>query len=591
MGAVDPVTLEVVGNYLVAAVREMGTTLMRTAYSTLIREEMDCSTALFDPTGQLVAQADHVPSHQGTLSLAAKTLLRTQALDPGDVVIFNHPYRGGTHHPDIMIFKPVFHEGRLVALAGSLGHHLDVGGRAAGSISTDARDVFEEGLMIPPLKLYRRGVLFEEIFDMIASNIREPRKTLGDLRAQVAAVTVGERRYLELLERHGAAPLAAIVAACLDNSERLMREDLRAYPDGRYAAEGFMDGDGISDEPVRIAVTVTLASGDVTVDFTGSSPQVRGPFNCALSSAYASVYCAVRYMVNPLILQNEGCYRPIRLVLPERSIVRPVPPAPLSGRFHTLERIANTIVMAFNQARGEHAVGSGHAHLTSFSVSGRRPATDAPYVFFEILGGGWGGTATGDGLDATFGLMANCLDAPIEALELEYPMRVERYELLADSGGPGRHRGGLGLRREVRYLAGEGYFTNRSDAQKFPPVGVLGAMAGAPSRHRLVRADGREVILPSKATNLAIAAGDLVGLETAGGGGWGPPEARDPEAVLRDVLDGKVSASGARELYRVAVDVAGGRIDVAGTAALRSASDTGPEPRPAPAVSPPPAAG
>jgi N-methylhydantoinase B len=569
---VDPVTLEVVGNYLVSAVREMGATLMRTAYSTLVREEMDCSAALFDPNGQLIAQADHVPSHQGTLSLAAKALLNAVPLEPDDVVILNHPYRGGTHHPDIMIFKPVCAHGRLVALAGSLAHHLDVGGRAAGSISTDARDVFEEGLMIPPLKLYRRGILCEEILDLIASNIREPRKTLGDLRAQVAAVTIGERRYLELVARRGAEPLAAIVAACLDNSEQLMREDLRTYPNGRYTAEGFMDGDGISDEPVRIAVTVTLEDGDVTVDFAGSSPQVRGPFNCGLSSAYASVYCAVRYMVNPLILQNEGCYRPIRVVLPEGSIVKPVPPAPLSGRFHTLERIANTIVMAFNQARGARAVGSGHAHLTSFSVSGRRPDTDVPYVFFEILGGGWGGTADGDGLDATFGLMANCLDVPIEALELEYPLRVERYELLVDSGGAGRHRGGLGLRRDVRYLSGEGYFTNRSDGQKFPPGGALGGTAGAPSHHRLVRADDTRLPLPSKTTNLRITAGDLVSLETAGGGGWGPPAEREADAVLRDVLDGKVSVARAREVYRVAVDVASGRIDAQATAALRATS-------------------
>jgi len=319
-------------------------------------------------------------------------------------------------------------------------------------------------------------------------------------------------------------------------------------------------------------VTVILEDGDVTVDFTGSSPQVRGPFNCALSSAYASVYCAVRYMVNPLILQNEGCYRPIRLVLPERSIVKPVAPAPLSGRFHTLERIANTIVMAFNQARGAQAVGSCHAHLSSFSVSGRRPEGDHPYVFFEILGGGWGGTPTGDGMDATFGLMANCLDVPIEALELEYPLRVERYEFRPDSGGAGRHRGGLGLRRDVRYLHGEGYFTNRSDAQKFPPAGVLGGAAGAPSRHRLIRADGTVVRLPSKATNLTIGAGDLISLETAGGGGYGSPAERDPGQVLRDVLDGKVSVTEARQVYRVAVDLERGRIDAEATAALRAVS-------------------
>lgn len=569
MGNLDPVTREVVGHYLVTAVREMGATIMRTAYSTLIREEMDCSTALFDPGGQLVAQADHVPSHQGTLSLAAKHVLGTMALEPGDVVILNHPYRGGTHHPDIMIFKPVFHEGTLIALAGALGHHLDVGGRAAGSISTDARDVFEEGLMIPPLRLYRRGVLTEDILEMIRANIREPEKTLGDLRAQLAAVAVGERRVLELCLKHGAKRLGEIVAACLDHSERLMREDLRAYPDGRYTAEGFMDSDGISDEPVRICVTVTLADGNVTVDFTGSSAQVKGPFNCALSSVYASVYCAVRYMVNPLILQNEGCYRPIRVSLPEGSIVKPIPPAPLSGRFHTLERIANTIVMAFNQARGDQAVGSTHAHLSSFSVSGRRPASQRSYVFFEILGGGWGGTRTGDGLDATFGLMANCLDVPIEAVELEYPLRVERYELRSDSGGPGRHRGGLGLRREVRYLAGEGYFTNRSDAQKFPPPGVLGGRAGLPSRHRLVRADGTEVALPSKVTNLGIAAGDVVAMETAGGGGWGPATERDPDLVLRDILDGKVSEAAAREVYGVVINADGADVDAEATAALR----------------------
>jgi N-methylhydantoinase B len=570
MPNVDPVTLEVVGKYLVSAVREMGTTLMRTAYSTLIREEMDCSTALFDPLGQLIAQADHVPSHQGTLSRAAKTLLGSMAMEPGDVIIFNHPYRGGTHHPDIMIFKPIFHAGRLVALAGSLGHHLDVGGRAAGSIATDARDVFEEGLMIPPLKLFRRGASVDEIFEMIGSNVREPLKTLGDLRAQIAAVAVGERRFLELVARHGAGRLAEVIAACLDHSERLMREDLRAYPDGRYAAEGFLDSDGISDEPVRIFVSVALRDGDVTVDFTGSSPQVKGPFNCALSSVHAAAYCAVRYMVNPLILQNEGCYRPIGLVLPEGSIVKPVPPAPLSGRFHTLERIANTILMAFNQARGARAVGSTHAHLSSCSVSGRCPRGQRPYVFFEILGGGWGGTAERDGLDATFGLMANCLDVPIEALELEYPLRVERYELLADSGGPGRHRGGMGLRREIRYLHGDGYFTNRSDGQKFPPPGVLGGLAGFPSRHWLMRADGTAIALPSKVTNLAIEAGDLIGVETAGGGGYGPPTEREPARVLRDVLDGKVSVGQAREVYRVAVDPSRGALDEPATALLRS---------------------
>lgn len=548
----DPVTVEIVGKYLVSAVREMGETLMRTAYSTIIRESMDCTAALFDPVGQLIAQADHVPSHQGTLSHAAKHVLRNMTMEPGDIAILNHPYLGGTHHPDIMIFKPVFEGERLIALAGSLGHHLDVGGRSPGSVSTDARDVFEEGLIIPPLKLVKGGKPVPEILDMIAANIRVPHKTLGDIRAQISAVNVGERRYLELAAKYGAEPLAGIIGACLDTSERLMREDLRAYADSTYSAEGFLDNDGVTDEPVPIRVAVTLRDGAVTIDFTGSSAEVKGPFNCSLSSVQSAAYCAVRYLVAPEILQNEGCYRPIHLITPPGSIVNPRAPAPLSGRFHTLERIANTILMAFNQARGENAVGSTHGHLSSFSVSGHH--ADTPYVCFEILGGGWGATRAHDGLDATFGLMANCYDMPIEALELEYPLRVERYELIADSGGAGKYRGGLGLTREVRYLSGAGSFTNRSDGQKFAPPGVLGGAAGGTSRQRLVRADGSVEKLPSKATNLNIGAGDLICMETAGGGGYGPPAARDPDAVLADVLDGKISATAARATYGAAID-------------------------------------
>ena len=565
----DPVTLEVVGNFLVSAVREMNTAVTRTAYSTIIREQMDCTTALFDPTGQLIAQADHVPSHQGTLSFAAKFVARNFTLRPGDVVILNHPYRGGTHHPDVMLFKPVFHEDRLVALSASLGHHLDVGGRSPGSVATDARDVYEEGLIIPPMKLYKEGVLVEEVLAMIEANIRVPKKTMGDLRAQMAGVNHGEARYLELCARYGAEGAAEIVRGLLDHSEAMMRRDLAAYPDGSYHAEGFMDGDGVVDRPVRIAVTVTLAGGSAIVDFTGTSEQLKGPFNCSISSVQSAVFCGVRYMVNPAILQNEGCYRPISLVLPEGSLVNPRHPAPLSGRFHTLARIAATIGLAFNAARGEDAVGGNHGHLSSYSASGRMPRSEESWVIFDILGGGWGGTSRGDGLDAVYDLMANCYDNPVEAIELEYPLRVERYEFRTDSGGPGRYRGGLGLRKEIRYLSGDGYFTNRSDGQRFPPPGVLGGGAGQPSRHGLNHAGGSDDALPSKATNLGIAAGDLIVMETAGGGGWGAPAEREPARVLEDVEDGKVSCEAAREVYAVALAEGGKRIDEAATAALR----------------------
>lgn len=569
MSVVDPVTLEVVGKYLVSAVREMGATLKRTAYSTIIREQNDCTTALFDTDGLLIAQADHVPSHQGTLSWAARTVAARTSMSEGDVLIFNHPYLGGTHHPDIMIFKPVFYDGRQVAIAGALGHHLDVGGRGPGSVATDAKDVYEEGIMIPPLHLMRGGRMVTEILDLIAANIRQPQETLGDIRAEIAAVTVGERRLIELCRKYGCENLEGIIGALLENSERLMREDLRAYGNGTFRATGFMDGDGVVDEPVKIAVAVTLHDGSVVVDFEGSSPQVKGPFNCSISSVHAAVYCAIRYMANPLILQNEGCYRPILVKVPPASVVNPVKPAPLSGRFHTMERIANTIVMAFNEARGGNAVGANHGHLSSYSVTGWMPDRSSTYVMFDFLGGGWGGTSSTDGLDGVLGLMANAMDAPIEVVEMEHPLRVECYELVTDSGGAGCHRGGLGLRRDVQFLHGEGHFTNRSDGQKFPPIGVLGGLPGTPSRQRLIHSDGSVENLPSKATNLTIRKGDVLSMVTPGGGGHGPPEHRAVELVLEDVLEGKISIDVAQKIYRVVVDPRKRCVDEAATAKLR----------------------
>lgn len=573
MRNIDPVTQEVVGKYLVTAVREMGTTLRRTAYSTVMREQMDCTTALYDPKGNLIAQADHVPSHQGTLSHAAKTVATSFVMEPDDVIIINHPYEGGTHHPDIMIFKPIFHGERQVAIAAALGHQIDVGGRSPGSISTDARDVFEEGLLIPAMHLYRGGEIVPEVELFLTANVRQPEKTLGDIRAEVAAVTMGERRFLELCERHGAEQLEATIAALLDHSETLMRRDLSLYENGDYQAVGYMDSDGISEEPVRIEVTVRLRDGSVEVDFQGSNDQVKGPFNCSMSSVESAVYCAVRYMVDPQILQNEGCYRPIKITVPPGSVVNPTKPAPLSGRFHTMERIATTIVSAFNGARGERAVGANHGHLSSYSLSGRSPTSDTPWVIFDIVGGGWGGTASGDGLSATFGLMANAFDLPIEALELEHPLRVERYELSCDSGGPGRFRGGLGVLREIRYLHGEGYFTNRSDAQKFAAEGVLGGKPGNPSRHALLRANGQIEPLPSKSTNLDIAAGDVIRMITAGGGGHGDPMTREAQQVLDDVIDEKVSPKQAKSVYGVVLTTDGQGVDETETAVLRQGAD------------------
>ena len=566
----DPVTLEVVSNYLVSAVREMGATLRRTAYSTILRESMDCSAALFDAKGQLIAQADHVPSHQGNLAFAARRIAETMTLDPEDVVILNHPYEGGTHHPDILIFKPIFVDGVLCALSAALGHHIDVGGRSPGSISTDARDVFEEGLIIPALKLYRKGELIPEILQMITANIRVPEKTMGDIRAEIAAVTIGESRYVELARKYGQLELQATIEACLDNSEQLMREDLARLPDGSFSATGHLDSDGISETPVPVTVNITKKGSDVIVDFSGSSPQVEGPFNCSLSSVYSAVYAGVRYMVSPSIMQNEGCYRPIQVVRPEGTIVNPRRPAPISGRFTTLERIADTIVLAFNSIRGDDQVASGVACVCSFAVDGVDNQSGRPFVCFEIFGGGWGATEKGDGLDASFGLMANCYDTPIEAVEMEYPLRVENYNLIADSGGAGKYRGGLGFYRNTRYLAEQGRYTNRSETSRFPPPGVLGGEAGTPSSQRLIRAGGELEPLPSKITNLTIRSGARIEMAQPGGGGYGRARDRDPELVFSDWLDGKVNSRAVMDVYAVVIDTDSSELDLEATRKLRS---------------------
>jgi len=553
---VDPVTLEIMGSIFESIAREMGITLMRTAYSTIIREERDYSAAIYDRKARLIGQAEHCPGHQGTLSYCARYIINEMKMKfaPGDIIIQNHPYLGGTHHPDIIIFKPVFFRNEMIGLAGSAGHHLDVGGNAPGSMASHSTDVWQEGLLIPPLKLYEQGKPNETLHEMIMRNIRVPEKTMGDIRAQISAASIGERRLIDVFERYGISGVYDILEDYYDYSEKLMREDLSRVPNGDYEEEGFLDNDGLSDDPVRIKVKLIFKDGDVTVDFTGSHRQTEGPFNCSESSVFNAVFCGIRYLVSPLIFVNEGCYRPVKIVAPEGSIVRPVFPAPLSGRVHTLERITNTILLAFSKASPEKAVGSSHAHLTATAIGGQSADGGKTYVFFEILGGGWGATSHHDGNSAVYCNLGNCLDLPVEAIELEYPdIRIERYELIPDSGGPGRFRGGLGIRRNIRLLRGPGYLSTRSDAQKFPPKGVYGGKAGTPARYYLHRR-GRTIQLPAKNTNFRLESGDLLSFETPGGGGYGNPRERDVELVKRDVREGYVSREAALAEYGVSTD-------------------------------------
>jgi N-methylhydantoinase B len=553
---IDPVTIEIIGSIFESIAREMVIALMRTAYSTIIREEKDFSAAIYDRHARLLGQAEHCPGHQGTLSYCAKYIVSQlkMELNPEDIIIQNHPYLGGTHHPDIMIFKPIFYENELVGIAGSTGHHLDVGGNAPGSMASHSTDVWQEGLLIPPLKLYERGKPNHALHEMIRQNIRVPEKTMGDIRAQISAVSIGERRLLEVLKRYGIKDFYGTVEEYFDNSEKLMRADLSKIPPGDYEEEGFLDNDGFSDEPVRINVKLTFKDGGVTVDFTGTSPQREGPFNCSESSVFNAVFCGIRYLVNPLIFVNEGCYRTVKIIAPEGTVVHPIFPAPLSGRVHTLERITNTILLAFSKASPEMAVGSSHAHLTANAIGGRSADNRKQYVFFEILGGGWGATSQHDGNSAVYCNLGNCLDLPVEAIELEHPeIRVEKYELIPDSGGPGKYRGGLGIRRDIRFLRGPGYLSTRSDAQKIPPRGVLGGKDGTPARYFLRRGD-QIMRIPSKNTNFRLESGDYLSFETPGAGGYGNPLERDINRIKDDLKQGYITKEAAERDYGIKLD-------------------------------------
>ena len=554
---IDPVTLSITGSILESIAREMGIALMRTAYSTIIREEKDFSAAIYDRHARLMGQAEHCPGHQGTLSYSAKYIVHKlkMELNPGDIIMHNHPYMGGTHHPDIMIFKPIFYRDELVGLAAATGHHLDVGGNAPGSMASHSTDVWMEGLLFPPLKLYEEGKPNHTLHEMIKNNVRVPEKTMGDIRAQIAAVSIGESRVIELLKRYGVDEFYDIIEASYDNSERLMREDLARNPPGDYEEQGYMDNDGFSDEPVTIKIKLTFKEGDVTVDFTGSSPQTEGPFNCSESSVFSAVFCGIRYLANPLIFQNEGCYRPVHIIAPEGTVVNPTFPAPLSGRVHTQERITNTILLAFSKASPERAVGSSHAHLTANAIGGRTPHKGKQYVFFEILGGGWGATSEHDGNSAVYLNMGNCLDLPVEAIETELSdiLRVEKYELIPDSGGPGKYRGGLGIRRDIRMLSDPAYLSTRSDAQKFAPKGVLGGQDGSVARYFLRRGNQIDKI-PGKNTNFRLKTGDYLSFETPGGGGYGDPQNRDIKMIKEDIKQGYISKQAADQDYGVKLD-------------------------------------
>jgi N-methylhydantoinase B len=542
----DPITVGVIRSGMISMAREMGVTLRQTAYSSIFNEGTDFSCGMFNAEARLVAQGEFLPVHLGSLQLAVRQAVEEVGFDnfePGDTVLLNDPFRGGTHLPDMTAITPIFVGEQLVGFAGCRAHHADVGGTVAGSFYSEARENYQEGLRIPPVKLYRRGVVDRDLMEMILDNVRVPHDMRGDLEAQISANRTAVDRLRDMCDRYGVDTVFACQDEICRQSEQRMQRVLESWPDGDYAAEDFLDNDGIVDEPIRIHVTLKVRGDELHVDFDGSSPQAVGPVNCVAGMTASATYLAVHAATDPEIPANDGCYRPITIIAEPGTVVSPLFPAPCTGGNETTVRIANTVQRAMAEIpSGPQLIAGDHGSCNNLLIDtwtddGRRD------VFYQYPEGGWGALDGKDGESAFFTIVGNCKNMPAEALELRFPLRLVRYELRPDTGGAGRHRGGMGTRRDYEILAARASLSFVADRCKTGAFGLDDGDSGGPGAYLIDRGEGFETASPmlSKGSQIELDRGDVVSQQTAGGGGFGDPRLRPLADVRTDFAAGFVS--------------------------------------------------
>jgi N-methylhydantoinase B len=549
---IDPVTLEVLRNRLEAIAQEMQDALVRSAYSNIIKEGHDCSAALFDESGEVIAQATALPAQLGVLPTAVKRMVNLfeSKLSEGDVLIVNDPYDGGTHLPDICLVAPIVKNGEVAAFAACIAHHQDIGGKTPGSLPTDSTDIFQEGLRIPPIKLFDAGVRNETAFAFIDRNVRLPKVTAGDLGAQLAALHVGTSRLSTLLDEHGSGPFNAYMTELLDRAERITRQFIATIKPGQYTFEDYLDDDGIDrDTLVRIRATIVVSGSELTIDFTGSSPQLRGPLNADRAALMSAIHFAIKSVTDPAGPTNGGSFRSIKLHLPEASVVNPKVPAPVNARTHTMKRIVDTLLGAMVQAKPHDIPAASCGSVRVAIFSGKDDSGD-PYMCSDFCTGGTGGQPYRDGVDSLETDIANTMNMPAESLESNYPIRVVSYRLWADSAGAGCQRGGLGVEREIEILRGPVTMTLRDDRHRTQPWGLYGGLAAPFAISEIKGGSGDYKKIPSKGV-YGLSAGDRVRCRVSGGAGYGDPLQRDPIQVREDVVDRKITMETARNGYGV----------------------------------------
>ncbi|WEX08274.1 hydantoinase B/oxoprolinase family protein [Chelativorans sp. AA-79] len=550
----DPIAMEVFTNRLLAIADEIGNAMIRASFSSNIKERKDCSVALFSIDGRLIAQASHIPLHLGSLMGSVKAVLDRyppERMQKGDVFICNDPYvAGGTHTPDISVVTPVFIEDKPAYITANIGHHSDVGGTVPGSIHGGATSIFEEGLRLPVMKLFRAGVLDEDLLSMIALNSRSSEERWLDIKVQASANERGARLLLELTRTLGADDVARAIDDLFAYTAARLRNRIAEMKDGTASFHAMIEGDGIDETPVPIQANVTVKGDRLSVDFTGTGRQAKGGLNVVESALNASVYYVVKTLLDPYLLPNSGMFEGIEISAPRGSLLNPQPPAAVGARSITCNKVVRALIGAFAQLLPpEKAQAAGQDIVPVMVFAGKRRGRDDGYVYLESIGGGAGARFGGDGMDGVHVHVTNSSNLPIEPLEVEYDLIVDEYALVNGSAGTGQHRGGMGIARQISAPNGNVIFTARSDGHREGAPGVMGGNPGRPARLVLDAGRPGETELSPMTARLTLAPGDTVRLETPGGGGFGPPQARKPEALARDLRDGRLTREQAETAY------------------------------------------
>ena len=563
----DSVTLTVINNYLVNTCREMGIAMMKTSYSSIFNEGLDFSCVVFDRDGEMVAYTEFCPAQVGAIIYTMQWTIAEVGLEnfnPGDVVIHNDPYRGGCHMPEHTVLKAIYHQGELYGFVGNIAHVTEIGGKAIGGFAADAKEVYQEGLRLPPIKIMKEGKYVDDVWKIILSNHRTPKTSWGDYHAMIGSLGVAEDRLHQLLDRYGFDEILAAGKQLMDYSETRMSAEIREFPNGEYVFEDWVENDGVvPDKKYKIKCTVIVRDDDIIFDYTGSDPQARGPLNCTYGVTASATYNAMLNLTDQTIPRNSGCYRPIQMIVPPGTVVNVEHPGPsVGGNSEIHERIVDVLFGCMSQALPDKVAAASGSSASNFLFGGLHPATGEYYANYQFDGCGWGGKATGDGNDILCPYNGNCRNTPVEVYETRYPWITKTYRIAIGSGGYGRNRGGCGSTRIIEVLAPEITISSFMDRHQVQAWGLFGGGPGASGKIR-IRKEGDDewrtfsevygTPSPNKFADIQVQQGDEVMITSPAGGGYGPPHERDPDQILEEVHEGFLSSQEAREVYAVAL--------------------------------------